>query len=127
MISTPLEDGKTYYTRARYSYRDESGAIVYTDWTPARSFVYSAASGIDEVAASGVYVVSAPSPVLVAGEAGVRVDVYCADGRMAASLTTDEAGKADLSGVGGKGTYLLKVVFSDGKMETLETLKFVKD
>ena len=124
MISTPLEDGKTYYTRARYSYRDESGAIVYTDWTPARSFVYSAASGINEVATSGVYVVSTPSPVLVAGEAGVRVDVFSADGRMAASLTTDEAGNADLSGVGGKGAYLLKVVFSGGETETL---KFVKD
>ena len=62
--------------------------------------------------------------MLVAGEAGVRVDVFSADGRMTASLTTDEAGNADLSGVGGKGAYLLKVVFSGGETETL---KFVKD
>lgn len=46
--SKPLVDGKTYYLRARGSYKKE-GKNYYTPYTDVMTFVYSAAAGVEDL------------------------------------------------------------------------------
>ena len=122
MISTPLADGETYYVRARFSYRNESGAVVNTDWTLARSFVYSAASGVDNMESDGVRLIGGDEPMLVAGEAGLAVAVYSLDGREVYGTTTDASGNASLSMLA-DGVYVVTVRLSDDSMRTFKLIR----
>ena len=75
LSSSLLEDGATYYARARASYYDSDGDVLYTEYSTPVSFVYSSGS-------SGIAGVSAASPrvVLVTG-AGAHVSVASAAAR----------------------------------------------
>lgn len=124
MISQPLADGQTYYVRANASYFDEDGVWVTSDWSEARSFVYSSAVGsISDAASCGVYVAGTDSPVLVASVAGAAAEVYTADGVSVMSVQTDASGNASLQALA-PGVYLLNVRMPGGKTVSL---KFIRE
>ncbi len=49
--SKALVDGKTYYLRARGRYMKSGSSTAYTPYTPVMTFVYSANTGVEEIAA----------------------------------------------------------------------------
>ena len=93
-----------------------------TDCTPARSFVYSAASGVDNMESDGVRLIGGDEPMLVAGEAGLAVAVYSLDGREVYGTTTDASGNASLSMLA-DGVYVVTVRLSDDSMRTFKLIR----
>ena len=93
-----------------------------TDWTLARSFVYSAASGVDNMESDGVRLIGGDEPMLVAGEAGLAVAVYSLDGREVYGTTTDASGNASLSMLA-DGVYVVTVRLSDDSMRTFKLIR----
>ncbi len=114
MVSKALEDGKTYYLRAQFNYRNASGSYTTTDWSPVLTFVYSAEAGVGSVDADALKIVD---NVLFAGAAMQAVNVYALDGRLVLSAQTDASGKLSLGQLA-EATYLVAV--------GTKTVKFVK-
>ena len=106
--SAKLEDGKTYYIRANYSYIDIEGKTVTTDWTEPVQFVYSASAGVGEINAGSIYAISGEEPVVVAPEEGLEVKVYGVDGTLCRIVKTGIDGRASISGLEA-GTYVVVV------------------
>lgn len=106
--SKNLEDGKTYYLRARGSYMlTTSTATQYTDWTPTYTFVYSAEAGVDDVTAdeaAGTVLLNATT-LRVTADVDV-VTVYTLTGAVAAVYEGVAGSEVDLSGLPA-GTYVI--------------------
>ncbi len=114
-----LVDGNTYYARTRGSYAlTTSSGLKYTDYSPIRSFVYSAElSGIDaavgapfeaHVGADNVLTLSSAAPV----------SVYDLSGRLVAAYAAAE--RVDLGALA-SGCYIIRIAGANNL-----TLKMVK-
>lgn len=119
VVSTPLQDGKTYNLRAQFNYFKD-GKTSTSEWTPTITFVYSSEdSGVASVDADGVKIVD---NVLQADAEALQVSAYALDGKLMLQTLTDAAGYADLSTLA-DGSYLVTVVDAAG---AVKTLKFVR-
>lgn len=114
-----LTDGQTYYVRARGSYNlSTSSASVNTDYSPVRSFVYSATAGVASVEASAEAFIEDD---ILHTPAGTRlVKVYDTTGRLVRSAAPDAAGKLSLCSCPA-GCYIIHISGAN-----ISALKWVK-
>lgn len=98
MGSKYLEDGKTYYARARYSYYDDAQKTVDTEWSQAVSFVYSKNASVNDLLSEGVAIVAVDGEVRINQVAEV-VEVFNAAGEMVARADNAASVKVNANGV----------------------------
>ena len=121
---TPLEDGKTYYVKARITYKDETGKSVSTDYCDVVKFVYSSkTSAIDNVAVAAEVRLAGSNVVINAeNETNVKVTAVSMLGReevLYEGVTASE--EVSLAGLS-SGMYIVKVVLDN----EVRTLKYIK-
>ena len=115
--SKALVDGKTYYLRVRGSYNLlASPGAVYTDYGPVRSFVYSSAAGVSDVADNvDAATISADGVVKVAEPS--LLEIFDISGRLVESTrVADRYSVAHL----GAGCFIIRVSAS-----AVTTLKWI--
>lgn len=112
-----LENGKTYYTRARGNYNlTTSSGAKETEYTPIRSFVYNSAAGVDNVSVSDVEAYVEGDVLYIPDASGY--EVYDVTGRRVMSGSGErEVSLSSLS----SGAYIIRVFTSN-----ICTLKMVK-
>lgn len=93
-----MEDGKTYYTRARFSYYDEAKKTVETEWSQPVSFVYSKNAGVNDLLSEGVAITVVDDEVRINQVAEV-VEVFNAAGEIVASANNAASVKVPANGV----------------------------
>ena len=121
---TPLEDGKTYYVKARVTYKDGEGKSVSTDYCNVVSFVYSSkTSAIDNVAvAADVKLVGNKVVINADKETSIKVSAVSMLGSEE-SLYAGQASSEEISLEGlANGMYIIKVVLDN----EVRTIKYVK-
>lgn len=121
---TPLEDGKTYYVKARVTYKDGEGKSVSTDYCNVVSFVYSSkTSAIDNVAvAADVKLVGNKVVINADKETSIKVSAVSMIGSEE-SLYAGQASSEEISLEGlANGMYIIKVVLDN----EVRTIKYVK-
>lgn len=106
IVSKNLEDGTTYFVRARGSYYVD-GAVKYTDYTPVVSFVYSQDAGVDDIEADSTADAYIDGNGTLHATAGLTVNVYTAGGALVATIVTDANGNATLTQLPA-GAYIVK-------------------
>ena len=103
-----LDDGTTYYLRARGSYMlTTSNAAVNTDYSPIRSFVYSAEAGVSAVEAADACLSVDADAVLHLPASAKTVAVYDLAGRLVMAAATEGATEMSLALLA-PGVYIIK-------------------
>lgn len=104
----PLENGKTYYLRARGAYQvTTSTSPQYTDYTPTYTFVYSSEAGVGDITADTATTWLENGILLHVGDAVDTVTVYNLAGGLVASYEATAGMTIDLDNLTA-GAYLVR-------------------
>ncbi|MDE5629166.1 MAG: family 10 glycosylhydrolase [Muribaculaceae bacterium] len=114
-----LVDGTTYYTRTRGTYTLSTGSTATTDYSPVRSFVYSASAGVGSPTEESVQAHMEGS-VLILGAPARLVEIYDAAGRLIASYNATGLNSLNLAHLNA-GVYIIRT-----SGENISLLKWVK-
>ena len=114
-----LENGKTYYVRARGSYKTASGN-KNTAYSDVISFVYSSDTGVEGVTNDEEKVYVSNENVVVFGNAQM-IEVYNISGQLVEVVNVDGQTTFDINHLS-TGAYIIKVISSNDVV----TLKHVK-
>lgn len=107
--SKPMEDGTTYYVRARGMYMlTTSSSNTYTGYTPVRSFIYSAQAGVDVAEAADAGLSFDADAVLHLPSAAKAIAVYDLAGRCIIAMSTDGRSEISLKHLA-HGVYIISV------------------